>query len=70
MIGLGLHKDLFLLFCKAKVYTITDVHELHVWMKEHFNNHPLFRELSPREYVSSEDFCLRRALSISSVLIS
>ena len=37
---------------QGKVYTITDVNELHVWMKEHFNEHPLFRELEPREYAS------------------
>ncbi|XP_065072268.1 tRNA (guanine-N(7)-)-methyltransferase B-like [Rhopilema esculentum] len=34
----------------AKVYTITDVEELHIWMKEHFNDHPLFRELEKEEY--------------------
>ena len=40
-----------LLQFQGKVYTITDVHELHVWMKDHFNNHQLFRELEPKEYV-------------------
>lgn len=40
-----------ILFIKAKVYTITDVEELHIWMRDHFNDHPLFRELTPQEYV-------------------
>jgi len=40
----------YILAVGGKVYTITDVHELHVWMKDHFNNHQLFRELEPKEY--------------------
>ncbi|KAI9155886.1 tRNA (guanine-N(7)-)-methyltransferase (tRNA(m7G46)-methyltransferase) [Blastocladiella emersonii ATCC 22665] len=31
------------------VYTITDVHDLHVWMVEHLDAHPLFERLSKDE---------------------
>ena len=31
------------------VYTITDVHELHIWMTEHLEKHPLFERLSQEE---------------------
>lgn len=32
------------------VYTITDVLDLHEWMKSHFVNHPLFEEMTPGDY--------------------
>lgn len=32
------------------VYTITDVLELHEWMKSHFIEHPLFKEIPEPEY--------------------
>lgn len=32
------------------VYTITDVLELHEWMKSHFIEHPLFQEIPQDEY--------------------
>lgn len=31
------------------VYTITDVHDLHLWMKEHLEKHPLFEILTQDE---------------------
>ncbi len=31
------------------VYTITDVHDLHLWMSEHLGRHPLFQRLSEEE---------------------
>eukprot|EP00794_Sanderia_malayensis_P016815 gene16815-18511_t len=40
----------YVLSIGGRVYTITDVHELHLWMTEHLKNHPLFRELAPDEY--------------------
>lgn len=30
-------------------YTITDVEDLHLWMKKHFAEHPLFVQLTPEE---------------------
>ena len=38
---------------KGIVYTITDVPDLHEWMKKHFIQHPLFEELSQDEQVKS-----------------
>lgn len=34
------------------VYTITDVLDLHEWMKEHFDAHPLFERVSDEELAS------------------
>lgn len=31
------------------VYTATDVHDLHQWMKDHFTSHPLFQEIGEEE---------------------
>ncbi|KAK0409822.1 hypothetical protein QR680_004781 [Steinernema hermaphroditum] len=31
------------------IYTISDVEDLHIWMKKHLSEHPLFEELSPAE---------------------
>lgn len=36
----------------AIVYTITDVLEVHEWIKSHFLQHPLFVQLTPEEYSS------------------
>mmetsp|Transcript_27931 Transcript_27931/g.46838 ORF Transcript_27931/g.46838 Transcript_27931/m.46838 type:complete len:170 (+) Transcript_27931:62-571(+) len=33
-------------------YTITDVHDLHVWMVQHFTDHPLFERVSDDELAS------------------
>lgn len=33
------------------VYTVTDVQDLHEWMKKHFLEHPLFQEISEQELV-------------------
>ena len=35
------------------VYTITDVSDLHEWMKKHFIEHPLFEEVPKVEQVRS-----------------
>jgi len=47
------------------VYTVTDVEDLHVWMKQHFRQHPLFEQVSaedlaedpvvPKLYESTEE---------------
>ncbi len=34
------------------VYTVTDVEDLHIWMKSHFEEFPLFEKLEEAEYVS------------------
>lgn len=34
------------------VYTVTDVKDLHEWMVEHFEEHPLFQRISDEELVS------------------
>ncbi|KAF2343639.1 tRNA (guanine-N-7) methyltransferase Trmb type [Trinorchestia longiramus] len=34
------------------VYTLTDVEDLHVWMKQHFSGHPLFQPVDQPELVS------------------
>ena len=34
------------------MYTITDVPDLHEWMKKHFTEHPLFERLTETELVS------------------
>lgn len=33
------------------VYTVTDVKDLHDWMKQHFNEHPLFEQVQEEELV-------------------
>lgn len=33
----------------GKIYTVTDVHDLFVWMTKHLSEHPLFRRLSEAE---------------------
>jgi tRNA (guanine-N7-)-methyltransferase len=33
------------------VYTVTDVKELHDWMKQHFTEHPLFEQVLEEELV-------------------
>ena len=43
---------------QAKVYTVTDVKDLHEWMVKHFNEHPLFEAISDEEMVSHADFYL------------
>ena len=34
---------------EGKIYTMTDVHELHLWMTEHLDKHPLFKRLEQSE---------------------
>jgi tRNA (guanine-N7-)-methyltransferase len=46
-----LKKKLFNPF-QGIVYTITDVPDLHEWMKKHFMEHPLFEEVPENEQVS------------------
>ncbi|GAV28587.1 hypothetical protein PMKS-002058 [Pichia membranifaciens] len=38
------------------LYTITDVFDLHEWMKKHLDEHPMFERLSPQEEQS--DVCV------------
>ena len=42
------------------LYTITDVHALHLWMKGHLDDHPLFQRLSENE--EKEDICVQEML--------
>lgn len=39
------------------VYTITDVHDLHKWMVQHFEEHPSFKRVSKEE--EDEDQCVK-----------
>ena len=39
------------------VYTVTDVHDLHLWMVKHLDEHPLFRRLEEKELEG--DPCVR-----------
>ncbi|MFH4980179.1 hypothetical protein AB6A40_006888 [Gnathostoma spinigerum] len=39
----------FVLQPGGRIYTITDVEDLHNWMKKHLNDHPLFEELDANE---------------------
>ena len=39
------------------VYTITDVEDLHMWMVEHLEAHPLFERMSKEE--EEKDDCVR-----------
>lgn len=34
------------------IYTITDVHDLHLWMVKHLSAHPLFQRIPDEELVS------------------
>ncbi|KAH9818802.1 putative methyltransferase-domain-containing protein [Melampsora americana] len=36
------------------LYTITDVHDLHLWMVKHLTNHPLFRRVSEETLISDD----------------
>ena len=40
------------------LYTITDVEELHVWMKEHCNEHPCFESIDSHKELSN-DICVK-----------
>ena len=40
----------------GKVYTITDVEDLHLWMVEHFEKHPSFERVSNTEV--EDDVCV------------
>jgi len=42
------------------MYTATDVRDLHEWMVEHADAHPLFRRLSDEELLNNE--CVRCAM--------
>lgn len=35
----------------GRVYTVTDVEDLHLWMVKHFEEFPLFKRLTEEEYV-------------------
>ncbi|OLY80776.1 tRNA (guanine-N(7)-)-methyltransferase [Smittium mucronatum] len=36
------------------LYTVTDVHDLHLWMKQHLDAHPLFERIPDNELVGSD----------------
>ncbi|KAE8745837.1 hypothetical protein FOCC_FOCC007356 [Frankliniella occidentalis] len=36
----------------AIVYTVTDVEDLHIWMRDHFQEHPLFEPITEEEKLS------------------
>lgn len=38
------------------IYTITDVEDLHIWMRDHLRQHPSFERLTPEE--EANDFCV------------
>lgn len=40
------------------LYTITDVHDLHLWMAKHLDEHPLFQRLSPAELQDDKAFAV------------
>lgn len=40
-------------FFKGIVYTITDVNDLHLWMVQHFESHPLFERVPEAIVVSN-----------------
>ncbi|XP_034241737.1 tRNA (guanine-N(7)-)-methyltransferase [Thrips palmi] len=42
----------YVLAVNAIVYTVTDVEDLHLWMKQHFEEHPLFEPITEEEKVS------------------
>ena len=44
------------------LYTITDVLDLHLWMKKHLDEHPLFRRMTEDELVFPLHCCLLRSL--------
>ena len=44
----------FVLRPGGKVYTITDVEDLHLWMAEHFEAHPSFRRVKDEDVESDE----------------
>lgn len=46
--GLGLRFELNRL---GLLYTVSDVEELHLWMKTTLDDHPLFRRVSAEELV-------------------
>lgn len=37
----------------GRIYTITDVEELHLWIVQHFQKHPLYKQISGEALVSS-----------------
>lgn len=37
------------------LYTITDVHDLHLWMVKHLTSHPLFKPISEDDLISSDE---------------
>lgn len=45
------HRELSFVIIQAIVYTITDVVELHRWIVKHFEEHPLFEEVTKQDMV-------------------
>ena len=53
-----LHIYSYLLRPGGVLYTITDVEELHVWIKDHCGKHPCFKAIKV-EKDTSKDICIR-----------
>lgn len=51
----------FVLKPGGKVYTITDVEDLHLWMAEHFENHPSFERVDDDENDADECVAVMKA---------
>ncbi len=51
----------FVLRPGGKVYTITDVEDLHAWMVEHFANHPSFERVGEGEVEGNECVAVMKA---------
>lgn len=43
---------LILIIMQAIVYTVTDVEDLHKWIVQHFQDHPLFEEVAEQDLVN------------------
>ena len=41
---------------QGKIYTITDVKEVHDWMVHHISRHPLFERLGQNDLVSDKKY--------------
>ena len=55
IVSAGLNSEYaFVMKPGGKVYTITDVEDLHLWMVEHLASHPSFERVSDREVEGDE----------------
>lgn len=46
------------IIAQAIVYTLTDVNDLHKWIVQHFQEHPLFEEVTKEDLVNAIYPCL------------